>query len=70
MIAIPIKGQYEQYCNEAALEAFGVLVIPQLDIHFNLIFTKWAKKGHSYLKKPEFITTEKAVNLLMNKALA
>lgn len=70
MIAIPIKGQYEQYCNAAALEAFGVLVIPQLDIHFNLIFTKWAKKGHSYLKKPEFITTEKAVNLLMNKALA
>ncbi len=44
MMVIPIKGQYEQYCNAAALEAFGVLVIPRLDIHFNLIFTKWAKK--------------------------
>lgn len=41
MMVIPVKGQYEQKCNAAALKRFGVCVVNDLDINFHLRFTKW-----------------------------
>jgi uncharacterized protein (TIGR00661 family) len=41
LLAIPIKGQYEQKCNAAALEQLGVKVIKQLDENFTQHFNNW-----------------------------
>ena len=38
MIAIPIKGQYEQQCNAAALKKIGVKTLDRLDNNFNSSF--------------------------------
>ena len=41
IIAMPIKGQYEQCCNAAALRQIGVKTIEQLDDNFAGIFSSW-----------------------------
>lgn len=40
LIAIPIRAQYEQQCNAAALKAMGVPVTEKLDGHFNDLFLR------------------------------
>ncbi len=42
LMVVPIQGQYEQYCNAAALEEFGVTVVPQLEAaSFGAVFEEW-----------------------------
>lgn len=41
IMAIPIRGQYEQLCNAAALEALGVKVIHRIDDTFAQQFREW-----------------------------
>lgn len=41
ILAIPVKGQYEQACNAAALQRFGVKVIKGIDQHFTTVFNDW-----------------------------
>ena len=41
MIAIPIKGQYEQECNAAALKKLGVTTLDKLDDDFKNTFHQW-----------------------------
>ncbi len=41
LMVIPVKGHYEQNCNAAALERFGVSVGNALDINFQRLFTRW-----------------------------
>lgn len=41
LMVIPLKGQYEQQCNAAALRDFNVPVIQNLDSYFPLHFNKW-----------------------------
>ena len=41
MMAIPVKGQYEQCCNAAALERFGVKILYDLNHDFEVQFHKW-----------------------------
>ena len=41
LMVIPVKGQYEQKCNAAALKKFGVSVVTDLDINFHMSFSKW-----------------------------
>lgn len=42
IISIPIKGQYEQHCNGAALKKLGVPVINALtDANFKSLFENW-----------------------------
>ncbi|MGN6494915.1 MAG: glycosyltransferase family protein [Agriterribacter sp.] len=41
MMAMPIKGQYEQKCNAAALEKLGVKTLPELPENFHLVFEEW-----------------------------
>jgi uncharacterized protein (TIGR00661 family) len=38
LLAIPIRGQYEQFCNAAALEKMGVPVLHGLDGNFTSVF--------------------------------
>ena len=41
IMVIPIRGQYEQCCNAAALERLGVKVVPALDAGFGIAFNEW-----------------------------
>jgi uncharacterized protein (TIGR00661 family) len=41
LLVIPIRGQYEQFCNAAALKKMGVPVVNALDNHFSAVFLQW-----------------------------
>lgn len=41
LLALPIKGQYEQFCNAAAMKAFNVKVIDQLSSNFDTQVQEW-----------------------------
>jgi uncharacterized protein (TIGR00661 family) len=41
LITIPIKGQYEQQCNAAALKRLGVKTLDKLDETFSATFSNW-----------------------------
>jgi uncharacterized protein (TIGR00661 family) len=45
MMVMPIKGQYEQCCNAAALEKLGVKSITCLDVNFTRTFNEWTNGG-------------------------
>lgn len=45
LMVIPIKGQYEQWCNAAALEQLGVTVLNQVDTGFHQHFLHWIETG-------------------------
>jgi uncharacterized protein (TIGR00661 family) len=64
MIAMPIKGQYEQQCNAAALEKLGVQILKRLDENFDKVFFKWINDAN-----PTTITyrhtTESIIECLM-----
>lgn len=47
MISIPIKGQYEQLCNAAALKKLGITVLKNLDENFAPVFYKWIETDQS-----------------------
>ncbi len=65
ILAIPIKGQYEQLCNAAALEAMGVACINEVGKNFASIFSKWMNNK----KKIDFsidFSTEAIISFLMH----
>lgn len=41
IMAIPIRGQYEQCCNAAALKEMGVMTLPKIGADFGQQFEKW-----------------------------
>ncbi|MCX6318330.1 MAG: glycosyl transferase [Bacteroidetes bacterium] len=41
VLVTPIRGQYEQCCNAAALQQLGVSVFSQSDNHFSELFLQW-----------------------------
>ena len=41
LLVLPIKGQYEQACNAAALKDFNVTVVEQIDTDFDRSIVKW-----------------------------
>jgi len=41
LLCLPILGQYEQWCNAAALEAFGVRIIHKIDHRFAFEIKMW-----------------------------
>jgi uncharacterized protein (TIGR00661 family) len=41
LLAVPIKGQYEQLCNAAALEKMGVAYIDSIGKDFIAVFNEW-----------------------------
>ena len=67
LMVIPIRGQYEQLCNGAALEKMGVPVLPALGPDFAKIFSSWMGQ-----KKKISLTldhsTESIVSYLMHNA--
>ncbi|TAE60533.1 MAG: glycosyl transferase [Bacteroidetes bacterium] len=41
LMVVPIRGQYEQYCNAAALVKLGVFMLPRVDDDFVSHLRKW-----------------------------
>ena len=67
MMVMPIKGQYEQKCNAAALEKLGVKCINQLEGHFKSVFGQWMNDLKPLQLKYEYSTGE-IIAILMQKA--
>lgn len=69
LMIIPLKGQYEQYCNAAALERdFNVPVIYDISKSFSSHVQEWlANKGPLHIKKEE--SNEEIVNRLFSNIL-
>ena len=64
MIAIPIKGQYEQLCNAAALKKIGIRTPDKLDDDFTDTFNDWVNDPLTPGVKYQY-STEAIVNMLM-----
>jgi uncharacterized protein (TIGR00661 family) len=65
LLVIPIRGQYEQLCNAAALEKMGVPVLKSLDAGFPQAFQQWMEQK----KKPSLTldhSTGSIVSYLMH----
>ena len=45
LMVIPIRGQYEQQCNAAALEQMGITKLDKLDDDFTDYFNTWTASG-------------------------
>lgn len=65
LMVIPIRGQYEQFCNAAALSKMGVPVLHALDAGFEGAFRAWMGQR----KRPHLVldySTESIVSYLMH----
>jgi uncharacterized protein (TIGR00661 family) len=64
LMVLPIKGQYEQACNAAALKSLGVPVISDMNIHFGQQVQQWLSQDIGY-QRPEFKQTRDLVSRAM-----
>ncbi|HMH22943.1 MAG TPA: glycosyltransferase family protein [Puia sp.] len=67
LLVIPIRGQYEQYCNGAALEKMGIPVLPALGPDFKAVFTRWMDQKKKISLSLDH-STESIVSYLMHTA--
>jgi uncharacterized protein (TIGR00661 family) len=65
LMVIPIRGQYEQSCNAAALEKMGVPVLRTLDAGFAAMFRPWMDQKRKPCLHPDY-STEAIVSYLMH----
>lgn len=64
MIAIPIRGQYEQQCNAAALRKIGIKTLDKLDDDFTDTFNNWVNDPVTPTITYQY-STEAIINILM-----
>lgn len=64
LMVVPIRGQYEQLCNAAALEKIGIPVISRLDETFGSRFMKWICDEHTPSISFDY-STDAIVQILM-----
>lgn len=65
LLTIPIKGQYEQCCNAAALEQMGVTVLERFDQHFPEVFAGWINQRKKITLTLDH-STESTISYLMH----
>jgi uncharacterized protein (TIGR00661 family) len=65
LLVIPIKGQYEQLCNAAALERMGVTVIHAIDENFGRKLMSWIALGKE-VNKTYYNNIPQVLNYLMD----
>jgi uncharacterized protein (TIGR00661 family) len=65
LMVIPIRGQYEQFCNAAALQKMGVPVLDALDAGFEPIFRQLMEQKKKARLHPDY-STESTVGYLMH----
>lgn len=66
IISIPIRAQYEQQCNAAALEQMGVVCLKTIDEKFPDHFYKWIN-NHDHPKKDYSKSVPESLAYLFNK---
>ncbi|HXB91686.1 MAG TPA: glycosyltransferase family protein, partial [Puia sp.] len=65
LLVIPIRGQYEQLCNGAALQKMGIPVLKALDAGWEPAFTTWMGQKRKPSLHLEY-STESIVSYLMH----
>lgn len=65
LMVIPIRLQYEQLCNAAALEKLGVTSISKIDNQFSSIFYQWINDKKEIRLVPDH-STEAIISFLMH----
>jgi uncharacterized protein (TIGR00661 family) len=65
LMVIPIRGQYEQDCNAAALQKMGVPVLKTLDAAFAGVFRPWMEQKRKPCLHLDY-STEATVSYLMH----
>jgi uncharacterized protein (TIGR00661 family) len=65
LMVIPIRGQYEQFCNAAALKKMGVPVLSTLDAGFEQTFRPWMEQKRRPTLHLDY-STESTVSYLMH----
>ncbi|HTI11782.1 MAG TPA: glycosyltransferase family protein [Puia sp.] len=65
LLVIPIRGQYEQDCNAAALKKMGVPVVSALNADFTGIFQQWMERRKRTGLSLDY-STESIVSYLMH----
>jgi len=68
LMVIPIRGQYEQQCNAAALEQMGIKNIDNLDDDFTDHFNEWSQSAQVKIKYDH--STEDIVAKVMKLSIA
>jgi uncharacterized protein (TIGR00661 family) len=66
LMVIPIRGQYEQLCNAAALERLSVKVLHKIDASFAAEFYNWIESDSQKIIRYNNIAPELVGNLLEN----
>lgn len=69
IMAIPIRGQYEQCCNAAALKEMGVLTLPRIGDDFKEQFEKW-QNNYKAIQMDYSKTIPQSMERLFEKAMA
>ena len=69
LMVIPIRGQYEQLCNAAALQRLGIPVLKKIDEDFGRHFDDWINKSAVPAIAYEY-STEAIVDELIRRNLA
>lgn len=69
LMVVPIRGQYEQQCNGAALAQMGIPIVHQLDAGFIPVFRNWLEQGSMQNDIP-FVRKELLIDQLMQRAAA
>ena len=69
LLCLPIRGQYEQLCNAAALERFRVPIIDKIDDQFTSTMYQWFSGLHP---RPLALTksTQDIVDIVIEKGLS
>ncbi|MBD3616592.1 MAG: hypothetical protein HUJ22_08460 [Gracilimonas sp.] len=68
LLTIPIKKQYEQLCNAAALKKIGAKVVYQVDQYFSQTLSDWIEEGRA-LNLPEISDEEELVQKIIHLGL-
>lgn len=69
LMVVPIRGQYEQQCNGAALAQMGIPIVHQLDAGFIPVFRNWLEQVSMQNDIP-FVRKELLIDQLLQRAAA
>lgn len=69
LMAIPIRGQYEQLCNAAALEKLQVTVINKIESNFTDKIANWLNQNNQISISLQH-STQQLIQLVVNKGIA
>lgn len=70
ILAIPIRGQYEQYCNAAAMAQMGIHTLTKIDAGFTEHIKRWIAAPSTVYNKSFYLPTGTIVDRMMHYAEA